>query len=223
MLLLQEAVKASTPEQTEEMVSFFSIILKGGWLMIPMAILAILAVYVFVEKLLTIKKAGKVDNEFMMNIKDHMFNGNIESAKDLCRNTNSPIARMVEKGVQKKDKSKEEINASIENVGKLEVYKLEKRLPFLATVSGAAPMIGFLGTVIGMIRAFFNMANAGNNIDPTVLAEGIYEALVTTAVGLLIGISAYIAYNYLVALVDKVVFTMENSTIEFIDSIPEKK
>jgi biopolymer transport protein ExbB len=223
MLLLQEAVKASTPEQTEEMVSFFSIILKGGWLMIPMAILAILAVYVFVEKLLTIKKAGKVDNEFMMNLKDHMFNGNIESAKDLCRNTNSPIARMVEKGVQKKDKSKEEINASIENVGKLEVYKLEKRLPFLATVSGAAPMIGFLGTVIGMIRAFFNMANAGNNIDPTVLAEGIYEALVTTAVGLLSGISAYIAYNYLVALVDKVVFTMENSTIEFIDSIPEKK
>ena len=213
----------SQVEQTEEVVSIVSILFKGGWLMIPMLTLAVLAVYVFIEKLMTIKNAGKIDPEFMMNIKDYMFNGNIESAKNLCRNTEAPIARMIDKGVQKVDKSSDEITTAIENVGKIEVYKLEKRLAFLATVSGAAPMLGFLGTVIGMIRAFFELANAGNNIDPGLLAGGIYEALVTTAVGLFIGIGSYIAYNYLVALVDKAVFLMENTSLEFIDSLPEKK
>jgi len=209
-------------QQTEEIVSIVSILFKGGWLMIPMILLAIMAVYVFVEKMMTIKKAGKIDPEFMLNIKDFMFNGNIESAKNLCRNTDSPIARMIDKGVQKSGKSPDEITSAIENVGKLEVYKLEKRLGFLATVSGAAPMLGFLGTVIGMIKAFFELANAGNNIDPSLLAGGIYEALVTTAVGLFIGIGSYIAYNYLVAIVEKVVFMMENTSLDFIDSLPEK-
>lgn len=209
-------------QQTEEIVSIVSILFKGGWLMIPMILLAIMAVYVFVEKMMTIKKAGKIDPEFMLNIKDFMFNGNIESAKNLCRNTDSPIARMIDKGVQKSGKSPDEITSAIENVGKLEVYKLEKRLGFLATVSGAAPMLGFLGTVIGMIKAFFELANAGNNIDPSLLAGGIYEALVTTAVGLFIGIGSYIAYNYLVAIVEKAVFMMENTSLDFIDSLPEK-
>lgn len=217
MLLAQVQVT-----QKEEFVSLISILVKGGWLMLPMAILAVLAVYVFIERFLTIKKAGQIDVDFMSNIKDYMFNGNIESAKNLCRNSDTPIARMIDKGVARHGKPADQITAAIENVGKLEVYKLEKKLSFLATVSGAAPMLGFLGTVIGMIKAFFELANAGNNIDPTLLAGGIYEALVTTAVGLFIGIGSYIGYNYLVSSVDKVVFIMENTSLEFIDSVENK-
>ncbi len=206
---------------TVEKTSLLSLIMKGGVLLIPLVILSILAVYIFIERYLTIKKATEIDNNFMNNIRDHVTGGNINAAKDLCKNTDSPIARMIEKGLLRLGKPLKNINVAIENVGKLEIYKLEKSLATLATISGAAPMIGFLGTVLGMIRAFFNMSKAGHNIDPSQLAGGIYEAMITTAAGLTVGILAYIAYNLLVAMVEKVVFKMEATSVEFVDLLQE--
>ncbi len=205
----------------EEKTNILALLSKGGLLVIPIVVLSLVAIYIFVERYLTIRKASNVDKHFMDNIKDYVVTGNIEAAKSLCKNTDSPVARMIEKGVMRIGKPLRDIDVSIENVGKLEVYKLEKNLATLATISGAAPMIGFLGTVTGMINAFFNMSKAGNNIDPSLLAGGIYEAMVTTAAGLAVGIIAYIAYNYLVAMVDKVINKMEAVTVEFIDLLQE--
>lgn len=157
----------------------------------------------------------------MNKIRDLVVNGNIEGARTLCKNHDTPTARMIEKGISRIGRPLNDISASIENVGSLEVFKLEKNLATIATISGAAPMLGFLGTVIGMIRAFYNLSTSGNNIDPSLLAGGIYEAMVTTASGLAIGILAYIGYNYLSTLVGKVVFKMEGTTLEFIDLLQE--
>lgn len=209
-------------EAETKVVSIVSLLLKGGWLMIPLTVISIFAIYIFVERLLALKKAAIIDQDFMNNIKDQVFDGKIDGANNLCRNHESPIARIFEKGIGKYGKSHTEVNDAMEISAKLELYKLEENLSWLATVAGAAPMIGFLGTVLGMIRAFFKMANAGNNVDPSLLAGGIYEALVTTAVGLLIGISAFIAYNYLVRMVDKVIFSIESSSAELVDCMPEK-
>ena len=206
----------------DKYMSILDIALKGGWLMAPLVLLSIYTIYIFVERFQAIKKATSIKEEFMLNIKDYLYNGNINAAKNLCKNSNTPIARMIEKGLTKLGKPHSEIDHSIESVGKLEIYKLEARIGSLATISGVAPMIGFLGTVIGMIRAFFNLSNSGNNIDPALLAGGIYEALVTTAAGLLIGIVAYWFYNMLINMVEKVIFQMEVNSIEFIDSIPEE-
>ncbi len=205
----------------EEKTNLIDLLSKGGLLIIPILILSIVAIYIFVERYLTIRKAANIDPHFMDNIKDYVATGNIEAAKSLCKNTDSPVARMIEKGVKRIGKPLRDIDVSIENVGKLEIYKMEKNLATLATISGAAPMIGFLGTVTGMIRAFFNMSKAGNNIDPSLLAGGIYEAMITTAVGLAVGIIAYICYNYLVAMVEKVINKMEAITVEFIDLLQE--
>ena len=204
--------------------SIAEILTSGGWLgMLIIAVLLVLsfiAVYIFVERYRTIGRADKVDDNFMNNIRANIQAGNIEGAKALCLTTDSPVARMVEKGILRMGKPLTDIDAAIENVGNLELFKLEKNLSNLASIAGAAPMIGFFGTVTGMISAFYEMATE-QNVTPDVLASGIYQALTTTAFGLFIGILAFVGYNYLVAKIDKVIFNMEQTTVEFMDLLQE--
>lgn len=211
-------------EPSLETQSFFDVILQGGPLGIAIVavllVLSIIALYIFVERWLTIKRAGKVDTNFMNNIRANVQSGNIPAAKALCVSTDSPASRMIEKGLQRIGKPLRDIDAAIENVGNLELFKLEKNLSSLASIAGAAPMIGFFGTVTGMILAFYKMATE-NNVTPDVLAGGIYIALITTAVGLFIGILAFIGYNVLVANVEKVVYKMERTTVDFMDLLQE--
>ena len=231
MLMLvqtQEAVQeelvdtlAQAPTPAEETLSLWSLAFKGGIVMVPLAILSIVAIYIFIERYFAISRASNEETNFMNNIRDFIHNGRIDSAKSLCRNNQSPIARMIAKGIVRIGRPLGDINAAIENVGKLEVAKLEKNIAVLATVAGAAPMLGFLGTVIGMIRAFYNMAMAGPNIDVSLLAGGIYEAMVTTMTGLAVGIIAFICYNILVARIEKVVFMLEARATEFMDLLHE--
>lgn len=211
-----------TTEQTVETLSIWQMIVDGGWyIMGPLGILSLVAVYIFIERLLAISKASKEDKDFMNKIRDFIHDGKIDSAKTLCSSQNTPVARMLEKGVSRIGKPLNDIAGSIENVGKLEVYKLEKGLSTLATVAGAAPMIGFLGTVIGMIVTFHSMKVSDTGVEISELSGGIMQAMVTTVAGLVIGILAYIAYNTLVTRVDKVVHNMEAKTIEFLDLLDE--
>ena len=211
-------------EPSLETQSFFDVILQGGPLGIVIVavllVLSVIALYIFVERYLTIKRAGKVDTNFMNNIRANVQSGNIPAAKALCLNTDSPASRMIEKGLQRIGKPLRDIDAAIENIGNLELFKLEKNLSSLASIAGAAPMIGFFGTVTGMILAFYKMATE-QNVTPDVLAGGIYIALITTAVGLFIGILAFIGYNVLVANVEHVVYKMERTTVEFMDLLQE--
>ncbi len=208
-------------EQGELTMSYWELAFKGGWVMLPIVALSIVAVYIFFERYFAIKKAEKIDFNFMNKIKDYIHDDKLDSAITLCQSTDNPVAKMIEKGVSRIGRPLNDINAAIENVGKLEIYKLEKGLPFLATVAGAAPMIGFLGTVMGMIRAFYDMSNAGANIDVSLLSNGIYTAMITTMAGLMVGILAFLAYNALVAKVEKVVFGLEANTTEFMDLLNE--
>ena len=215
----------STDVTTEvQSQSIVDIILSGGVMGVVIVgilfILSFLALYIFIERWLTIERAGKVDENFINNIRGSVASGNIEGAKALCRATDTPAARMIEKGLLRIGKPLKDIDAAIENVGNLEVFKLEKNLSTLASISGAAPMIGFLGTVTGMILAFYSMSTQ-QNVTPAVLAAGIYQALITTAFGLVIGIFAFVGYNLLVAKVEKVVFLMEKTTIDFMDLLQE--
>lgn len=215
---------AETAEQApvEVTLSVWELLVGGGWyIMIPLGILSIIAVYIFIERFLAIRKVEKEDPSFMNQIKDFIYDGKIDSAKTLCKETKSPFARMIEKGVLRIGKPLGDISAAVENVGKLEIYKLEKTLSSLATIAGAAPMIGFLGTVIGMINTFHEMSTAGNSVEIDQLSGGIMQAMVTTATGLVIGIIAYVGYNVLVAKVEKVVYRMEATTIEFMDLLQE--
>lgn len=218
--LVQNAV---APVQEELSFSLIDMAAKGGWLMVVLAILSIVAIYIFAQKLYAIRKASKVDRNFIKDVNDYLLSGKVRSARMLCKRSDSSVARMIEKGVERIDKPLEDIRAAVENVANLEVAKLEKSLPVLATISGGAPMIGFLGTVMGMVQAFFNMAQAGNNIDITLLSGGIYTAMVTTVGGLIVGILAYFGYNYLTAEVSGVVSQMEATTIEFLDAVQAKK
>lgn len=196
---------------------------KGGWIMIVLLILSIIAVYVFGKKVWMISKASKIDRYFMNDIQDFMNEGKIKSAKSQCEKFDSPIARMVEKGIDKRKCTSAEVQASMENVGNVEIARLEKGLSSLASIAGGAPMIGFLGTVTGMVKAFFNMANSGNNVDITLLSGGIYEAMITTVGGLIVGIIAYFAYNYLVGRVAALTAKMDSATadmLEILDAIP---
>ena len=208
---------------TEKTLSIIDLITSGGLggnlVMGTLGILSIFAIYILIERYSAINKASKEDESFLKSIQNFVEAKDIAAAKTLCKNTNSPISRMIEKGVNRIDKPMTDISSAIENQGKLEVYKMENNLANLATISGAAPMIGFLGTVIGMIVAFHEMASAGGNIDVAMLSQGIYTAMVTTVAGLVVGIIAFIAYNYLVSKVDKVVFMLEAKTIEFLDLI----
>jgi len=218
---VQQTVNSNTMQPTEQTFSIISLALKGGWIMIPILALSIIAIYIFVERYIAINKASVEDANFMNNIKDFIHNDRLDSALSLCKNNNSPIARMIEKGLSRIGKPLNDINASIENVGKLEVARLEKNIAWLSTAAGAAPMIGFLGTVTGMVRAFYDMSMAGNNIDIQLLSSGIYEAMVTTVAGLIVGIIAYICYNVLVARIEKLVFILEARATEFMDLLYE--
>jgi|TARA_B110000263_G_scaffold51305_1_gene42947 biopolymer transport protein ExbB len=205
----------------EKTLSIIDLISAGGIggniIMGTLALLSIYAIYILIERYSTINKASLEDESFLKSIKNFVEQKDIEAAKTLCKNTNNPVSRMIEKGIDRIDKPMTDISAAIENQGKLEVYKMENNLANLATIAGAAPMIGFLGTVIGMIVAFHEMASAGGNIDVEMLSKGIYMAMVTTVGGLIVGIIAYIAYNYLVSKVDKVIFQLEARTTEFLD------
>jgi biopolymer transport protein ExbB len=222
LTFLQVAVADSTAVAGGSMkISFFELAMKGGWVMLPIVILSVVAVYIFFERYFAVNKASQIDTNFMNRIKDYIHDGKVENALTLCQSYSNPTARMIEKGIQRIGRPLADINGAIENTGRLEIYKLEKGLPTLATVAGGAPMIGFLGTVMGMIRAFVDMASAGNNIDVSLLSRGIYTALITTVAGLIVGIVAYFAYNILVARVEKVVNKLEANTTEFLDLLNE--
>jgi len=210
-----------TAKPSEISLSIWDLALKGGPIMIPIALLSILGIYIFIERYIVIGRASKEDSNFMNNIRDFMHNGRLDSALSLCHNNNTPIARMIEKGLQRLGRPLGDINAAIENVGSLEVAKLEKNISLLATVSGAAPMLGFLGTVTGMVKAFYDMSMAGNNLDIQLLSSGIYQAMVTTVAGLVVGIIAYFCYNILVARVQKIVFMLQFRASEFMDLLHE--
>ena len=195
--------------------------IKGGWMMIPIILLSFIAAYIFIERYYVIRKATKEDQNFMNRIKDYIHDGKVEAALALCRSTDSPSAQMVEKGISRLGRPLQDITTAIENVGKLEIAKLEKSFPTLATISGAEPMLGFLGTVIGMVQSFYAMSQAGNNIEVSLLSDGIYTALITTVAGLIVGILGYFAYNTLVVRVERVVFKLEATLTEFMDIINE--
>lgn len=224
--LLQAGIDASEMAaeavQTQEMsFSLIGMAAKGGWLMLVLLLLSIVAIYIFGSKWWLIHKAGKIDKNFMKDIHELIHEGKINSAVELCRKYDSPIARLVEKGIERIGRPLSDIQAAVENMGNVEVARLEKGLPMLATIAGGAPMIGFLGTVMGMVQAFFNMSQAGNNIDITLLSSGIYTAMVTTVGGLIVGIIAYFGYNYLTSQISDLVFKMERTTIDFMDMLHE--
>lgn len=210
-----------TPIAAPETMSLWSMALKGGWIMLVLALLSVVCFYILFERIFVIRAAAKEDPLFMDKIKDYIRSGEVKAAVSYCRGVNTPSARMIEKGISRLGRPTQDVQAAIENAGNIEVAKLEKGLTIMATISSGAPMIGFLGTVTGMVRAFFEMANAGNNIDITLLSGGIYEAMITTVGGLVVGIIAMFAYNYLVTLVDGVVNKMEAKTMAFMDMLNE--
>ena len=207
--------------QQEMKLSLIDLASKGGCLMIVLLLLSIMAIYIFGNKYWMIRQAGQIDKNFMKDIRDYIHDGKIKSAIELCEKYDSPVARLVEKGIERIGRPLQDIQTAVENTGSVEVARLEKGLPMLATIAGGAPMIGFLGTVTGMIQAFFKMSTAGNNIDITLLSGGIYEAMVTTVGGLFVGIIAYFGYNFLTSQISNLVFKMERTTIEFIDMLHE--
>ena len=223
-MLLQTQLSSDSinnPIVEEKTLSIIELIGAGGIggniIMVTLGVLSIYAIYILIERYSTIKKASIEDESFLKSIRNFVEHKDIQAAKTLCKNTDNPVSRMIEKGIDRIDKPMTDISAAIENQGKLEVYKMESNLANLATIAGAAPMMGFLGTVIGMIVAFHEMASAGGNIDVEMLSKGIYTAMVTTVGGLIVGIIAYIAYNYLVSKIDKVIFQLEARTTEFLD------
>jgi biopolymer transport protein ExbB len=223
LLFIQENLEETISE--EKTLSIYNLVMDGGvGGQIIIAILFVLlavALYIYFERFFAIKEASKVDKNFMNQIRDHVTNGKLESAKALCENTNSPTARLIGKGISRIGKPLDDINKAIENAGKLEVYQLERNVSVVATIAGAAPMIGFLGTVIGMIVAIHEIANSGGQIDIKLLSDGLYTAMTTTVGGLIVGIIAYIAYNHLVVRTDKVVYQMEAKSVEFLDLLNE--
>ncbi len=213
--LLNSAAEVAATTQTE--MGLWELFAKGGWLMWPLLALGGVTIFIFVERYLAIRKSSSLDINFMNRIRDFILEGKMRSAVELCRATDTPIARMVEKGIERIGRPMADVQNSIENVANLEVSKLEENLPTLASIAGGAPMIGFLGTVIGMVRTFMDLSAAGGTIDMSLLAGGMYVAMVTTVAGLLVGIPAYFGYNYLVARIEKLVFRMEANSIAFMD------
>lgn len=208
---------------TGSSIGLMDLLIRGGYMMIPLYVLFVLAVFIFVERLITLKKASKTPKGMIDQIKMMVQSGNIQQAKMICQGEETPVAHMISKGLERIGSPLKNIEVAIENVGKIEIYKLEKNLGLLATVSGAAPMIGFLGTVAGMIRAFIGVAQEEGMVSPKLLSTGIYEAMITTATGLVVGILAYLGYNYLVTQVSKLIHNMEYTTIEFMDLLQDKK
>ncbi|WP_298544372.1 MotA/TolQ/ExbB proton channel family protein [uncultured Aquimarina sp.] len=223
--MLAQNTKEIDPEVEEKTLSIIDLLLSGGaagvTIIAILFVLLFVAVYIYFERIFAIKAASKIDKSFMDQIRDNVASGKIEAAKILCAQTNNPVSRLTEKGISRIGNALEDINKAIENAGRLEVYKLEKNVSILATVAGAAPMIGFLGTVIGMILAFHNLASSSGSADMGTLAEGIYTAMTTTVAGLVVGIIAYIGYNHLVVRTDKVIHQMEATAVDFLDLLNE--
>jgi len=225
MLIQNEVAEATgavvgTGEGTEPL-SYFDLAVKGGWVMIPIAILSIVAVYIFIERYVAIRNASKIDINFMNRIRDYIHDGKIEPAVALCQSTNNPVARMIEKGINRLGRPLSDINSAIQNVGQIEIYKLERGLPMLGSCASVSPMLGFFGTVLGMVKTFMDMSSAGSSIDIGILSKGIYIALITTVGGLMVGIPAYFAYNYLVGRIEEMVNKLEGYTMEFMDLLYE--
>lgn len=210
-----------TPAASATTLNFWDLCVNAGVIMIPIALLAIVCIYVFVERVLTIRKASHEDITFMSRIKDYITSGDVDAAHELCRRTDTPYARLIDKGVSRIGRPMNDVLVAIENTGNIEVATLGKGLPWLATTAAGAPMLGFLGTVIGMVQAFYNLASSGSSASIDVLADGIYQALVTTVAGLIVGIIALFAYNYLVASINGVMRSMEAKTMEFMDLLNE--
>jgi biopolymer transport protein ExbB len=210
------AVTASAPEK----ISMLSLLEKGGWIMYPLYFLLVAAIYVFVERLLAINKASRIEPNFMNIIRDNIVTGNVQAARNLAKNTKSPVARMIDKGIQRIGKPLDAIEKSMENVGRLEMYNMEKNLSILSLISGIAPMFGFLGTIIGMVQLFYGIASTGEYTLNTI-AGGIYTKMITSATGLIIGLIAYVGYNFLSTLIDKTANKMEVASSEFIDILQE--
>jgi biopolymer transport protein ExbB len=218
---LQDTVHAApAPPAVAQSLSFFDLIVKGGIIMIPIGLLSLMMVYLFIERFITIKKASRLETSFMPSIRDYVHNGNIHAAVALCQATGTPISKMIEKGLKRIGKPIQEIEDGMENAGKLEVYKIEKNVGLLGTIAGVAPLFGFLGTIFGVIKIFYNIALA-DNISIGLIAGGLYEKMITSAAGLMIGILAFIAHHILVMMVDKVVNKMEVCSIDFIDLLQE--
>ena len=223
---IQDGVDVLTDgEPVEKTLSIIELISSGGLagqvIIAILFVMLVFAIYIYFERLFAIKAASQIDSNFMNQIKDHVSNGKIDSAQMLCAQVNSPVSRLINKGITRIGKHLEDINTAIENAGRVEIYGLEKNVSILATISGVAPMIGFLGTVVGMILAIFELANAGGTIQMDVLASGLYTAMTTTVAGLIVGIVAYMAYNHLVVKTDKVVYQMEANSLEFLDHLNE--
>lgn len=222
-ILLQIAATAgqtAAPVTVKEL-SVWDLCVQGGFIMLPLAILSLVCIYIFIERCIVIRRAAKNDSTFMNRIKDYIHEGEIESAQNLCRASKSPYGRLISKGISRIGRPMNDVLVAIENTGNIEIAGLEKGLPWLATTAAGAPMLGFLGTVIGMVQAFYNLASAGSSANIDVLAGGIYEALVTTVAGLVVGIIALFAYNYLVARINGVMNIMEARTMEFMDLLNE--
>jgi biopolymer transport protein ExbB len=221
MILLQIVTDTTAVETADQSISVFDLALQGGFMMVPIMILSVAAIYLFFERLMVINKANQDPGQFMNRVRESVLKGDINGAKVLCAQQDSPVARMIQKGLSRIGSPLKNIEASIENVGKLEVFKLEKNLSTIATIAGAAPMMGFLGTVIGMVEAFIAIAQEEGSVSPKLLSSGIYTAMITTVAGLIVGIIAYLAYNFLVTRVQKVIHKMEYTSIEFIDLLQE--
>ncbi len=211
------AAANETLQATAKDMSLWEMFNAGGWLMWVLLLLGGIAIFIFVERFVAIQRACRLDINFMHRIRDYVVDGNVKGALDYCHNYNTPIARMIEKGLGRLGRPMSDVQGAIENVANLEVSKLENGLPFLATIAGGAPMIGFLGTVLGMVQTFMDMSNAGGTVDMALLSGGMYVAMVTTVGGLIVGIPAYFGYNYLVARIEKLVFRMEANSIAFMD------
>ena len=211
-------VEGATEAAESLSIGFWELFMSGGWLMWVLVLLAAVMIFIFVERFIAIRKATTLDNNFMNRIRDYISDGNINAAIDICRRTDSPVARMIEKGIERIGRPMADIQTSIENVANVEVAKLESGLPWLASISGGAPMIGFLGTVVGMVQVFISMsANTSGAIELAQLSAGMYVAMVTTVGGLIVGIPSYFAHNYLVARIERLIFRMEATTIAFMD------
>ncbi|MCU0358567.1 MAG: MotA/TolQ/ExbB proton channel family protein [Cyclobacteriaceae bacterium] len=223
MILLQIMTETTGTEPVNQSLSIIELALAGGFMMIPIVLLSVVAIYIFVERFLTINKANQDPAAFMGKVKEQVLKGDINGAKMLCAQTDTPIARMIEKGISRIGSPLKNIEASIENVAKIEIFKLEKNLSTLATISGSAPMMGFLGTVIGMVQAFIAISQQEGSVSPKLLSSGIYTAMITTVAGLIVGIIAYLAYNYLVSRVQKVIHKMEYTSIDFVDLLQEPR
>ena len=204
-----------------EKLSFWSLVIDGGYIMIPLAVLLLVSIYIFIERCFALHRAAKNDDTFMKRIRDYIMEGDIENAVTLCKRTDTPYARLILKGVNRIGRPMNDVLVAIENTGNIEVANLGKGFTWLSTTAAGAPMLGFLGTVVGMIEAFFALANASTSANITVLSSGIYQALVTTVAGLVVGIAALFAYNFLVSRVNRIMNSLEAKTMEFMDLLNE--